>query len=71
MKKLFAGILIGIAILFAFIALGGGKYVKTFGNKTVKAGKKLERFEKEIKDTTRSAKRTIDRTTKRVKQYIP
>jgi hypothetical protein len=71
MKKLLIGILIGVAILFTFIVLGGGRYVKTLGVKTEEAGEKLEKFGKRIKKTTKSAKKTLDETTDKVKKYVP
>lgn len=49
MKKVLLGIVIGIAVLAAFLYFGGGRYLRVFGAKTEEAGVKLEKYEKEMK----------------------
>ena len=71
MKKFFIGFIVGVVVIFAFIVLGGGEYVRTLGSRTEDAGTTLERFEKQVKKSTRGAKKTLDKTADRVKQYIP
>ncbi|MBI5642520.1 MAG: hypothetical protein HY954_03485 [Deltaproteobacteria bacterium] len=82
MKKLLLGFILGIAVLAAFLYFGGAGYLKTFGAKTEEAGAKLEKYEKEIKDTAKEAKevvedtakgakKAVDKTTEKVKGYMP
>ncbi len=59
MKKLLFGILLGIAILFAFFYFGGSRYIKTFGKKTEETGVRLEKVEKKVRESAGEAKETV------------
>lgn len=59
MKKLFFGILLGIAILLAFFYFKGSKYIKTIGVKTEETGTRLEKVEKKVRESAGEAKETI------------
>lgn len=82
MKKLILGFIIGVVVLAAFLFLGGARYLKMFGAKTEEAGVKLERVEKEMKESAKSAektavvakdkvKKTAGEAREKVKKYIP
>lgn len=82
MKKILAGVFIGVILIVAFLYFGGSKYVREFGSKTEETGVKLEKYEKEVKETAKEVKEsaedateavgdTIDKTAKKVKEFIP
>jgi hypothetical protein len=52
MKKFLLGIVIGIIMIFAFIYFGGGSALKSVGTKTIELGKRIEMYEKFLKETT-------------------
>lgn len=86
MKKVILGILLGVVVLAVFLYFGGSKCLRAFGSKTEEAGVKLEKYEKQfrektdeagktVKETAVSAKktaaRTYDKTKEKVKEYMP
>ena len=82
MKKLILGFILGVIVLAVFLFIGGARYLKVFGAKTEEAGTKLERVEKEMKESAKSAektavvakdkvKKTAVETKEKVKKYIP
>lgn len=70
MKKFLLGVLIGSIVLFAFVYLGGARYVKIFGTKTEEAGGKLEHVEKEMKEGAETAKKTVEKTVEKTKEKV-
>lgn len=70
MKKYLIGVLIGAIALFAFVYLGGARYLKIFGAKTEEAGGKLERVEKEMKQGAKSAKKSVEKTVEKTKETV-
>ncbi len=81
-KKLILGVFIGAVILVLFIIFGGARYVRIFGAKTEEAGRKLEKLEKQVKESAEEArkkaaytaegiKETFEKTTDKVKEYVP
>jgi len=82
MGKLFLGALAGLILLGLFFYLGGPRYLAAFGAKTEEAGHRLEKYEKRIKESTRSAEHTVkekaddakeayDSAREKVKEYLP
>lgn len=64
MKKFILGFFLGIAVLFAFLYFGGARYVKVFGVKTEEAGEKLEKYEKQIKESAGTTGEKVKETAK-------
>lgn len=71
MIKIFFGILLGIIVLTGFVYFGGAKYLKSLGAKTEATGEKLEKVEKQLKESTRDAKKSVDMTAEKMKKYVP
>ncbi|HXI10018.1 MAG TPA: hypothetical protein VNK06_04365 [Thermodesulfobacteriota bacterium] len=81
MIRLFFGGVAGVVLLGLFFYLGGPRYLTALGAKTEQTGEKLEKYEKEIKDSaektvktvkkkTRAAKETVDETIEKAKEKI-
>lgn len=71
MIKVFLGIILGIIVLTGFVYFGGAKYLKSLGTKTEAAGEKLEKVERQLKESTKDAKKSVDRTAEKMKKYVP
>ncbi|MBI5344174.1 MAG: hypothetical protein HZB83_02370 [Deltaproteobacteria bacterium] len=79
MKKVILGVLIGILALTLFVWFNGSRYVKVFGTKTIDAGEKIEKIEKEMREKAKGAEksvkktldRTVDATKEKVKKIMP
>ncbi|MBI5587777.1 MAG: YtxH domain-containing protein [Deltaproteobacteria bacterium] len=70
MAKFFFGVLIGIVLLALFFYFGGPGYLKSFGAKTEAAGGRLEKYEKQMKDTTKDAGKSVKETAEDAKKSV-
>ncbi|MBI5886658.1 MAG: hypothetical protein HZB85_08800 [Deltaproteobacteria bacterium] len=74
MIKMFMGFCIGVAVMLAFLYLGGGTWLREFGSTTERAGAHLEVYEKRLKESTQGAEKaagkTIEKTKEKVGQYV-
>ena len=70
MRKYLLGVLIGLIVIFAFVFLGGGKYLRIFGAKTEEAGGKIEHVGKEMKEGAETAKKTVEKTVEKTKEKV-
>lgn len=48
--RFLVGVIVGIILAFLFIYWGGGKFLKTTGEKAVEIGEKVEKYEKAFKE---------------------
>lgn len=71
MKKVIAGIIIGIVLIIVFLYFGGSRYLKSFGEKTEEAGDKIQKYERTLKDSVDSAKDSVEKSKERIKKYMP
>ncbi len=74
MKNFILGFLIGVAVLLAFLYLGGPRYLVALGIRAQEAGQKLEHYEKPVKNTVneagQSVDKALDKTKMKVREYI-
>ncbi len=71
MSKVLLGIILGIIVLAGFVYFGGAKYLRSLGTKTEEAGVKLEKVEKQLKESAKGAKKSAEKTAEKVKRYVP
>lgn len=70
MIRLFFGGIAGVVLLGLFFYLGGPKYLTALGAKTEQTGEKLEKYEKEIKDSAKKTVKTVKKKTKAAKETV-
>jgi len=60
-KKVIAGIIIGVVFLVLFIAFGGSRYLKKLGRETEEAAERLGSYEKKAKEAAKKAEERIEK----------
>lgn len=68
MMKVLIGVILGGALLFLFLYLGGPGYLESFGKKAEETGKNLKKYEQTTKDTAKKAGEKYEDIKKRLEQ---
>jgi hypothetical protein len=71
MKRLILGFIIGVAALAVFLYFGGAAHIKTLGKKTYEAGARLEELVKDLRGIKKNARDIAEKSSERVKEYMP
>ncbi|MCK4739084.1 MAG: hypothetical protein KAT46_03970 [Deltaproteobacteria bacterium] len=67
MKRIILGIIVGLILFVVFVFAGGSEYLIKFGQKTEKAGERLQSYEKKIK---KDAEKIVEGSGKAAKDIV-